>query len=822
MWVLESSGQTFQGRQRWLRPGRRYVFGRTSNDVNEIVVSHKTVSRKHLAISVAAVAEGAAQNLSSRSAVVLEDLGSSKGTTLDGTALKGSGEVSGERAEFKLGFNPEVFRLYWVPVVLVYSFAAKSSQVDMLTDLRSQLEQLDIKFLADYHAHATHVVTKKRNTPKGLQALINGKYIVTNAFVDTVVAAAVDEGGISALEQDYLAHWPQPKAFVPPKGNESIDRPPEAFLPDAERQDVFKGYTFVFYDEAQHKNLLAPITNGKGKAMLYAISPQNTQPDDLVRYAKNAAGESGVGEFDDGSIGPGVVVVRYVPGRGDEVAWYTDFITSVSLRLNHRAIEQSEFIEAILTKDATFLRRPLPAESSTTTQISMGPVNLSTPVLPPQHSATLVSRSASLELSSQWTMASRPRGRKPAIRRFKGFDSDDDTESLAPDSVASQWQPDSQSEAQIMQSGADLKPVNVGSQDSDEGMFMPEGPAVGVSQIEPEVLVPHRPSRPERKRPLQTLMDDSLMDDIAPTAALAKRRRIENGQDLDDTSDAVKPESDPEPEEQPPPEIRPRRVKKEIDVLEVARKAREEEEARLQREKDDLAHMPEGIDLLAIRQLHVVESMPLRHRPPPPASNDPEALVSSGRWDPRWNGRRNFKKFRARGEAVGRAPMRLSIPLMQVKTKDFGIGDDYWLEEGGSHRVNEDDGADESMRQVPGRSVARRGVASEDESDDDDLLDITDVQPASRSQRTNTATPRAQARASDRNRESTALLVSQPAVAQPQRRAAQKRTQADVGGGAGAAAPEPSAKRARATRQTITIPDSDSEEEGRFRFGRRR
>ncbi|KKF93341.1 hypothetical protein CFO_g4287 [Ceratocystis platani] len=621
----------------------------------------------------------------------------------------------------------KVQHLYWVPVILVYSFAAKSSQVDMLTNLRNQLEQLDIKFLADYHAQATHIVTRKRNTPKGLQALINGKYMVTNSYVDTIVAAAgstSDTQGISLLEQDYSKHWPKPEDFVPPKGNEAIDRPPESFLPDAERQDVFKGYTFVFYDEAQHRNLMAPISSGKGKALLYNVDPQTTRADDLVQYVKTTAGETGIGEFDDGSVGPGVVVVRYVPTSGEDVEWYTRFITDVSLCLNHRAIEQSEFIEAILTRDATFLRRPLPADSSATTNISTDPAALSTTMLPPQHSTTLVSRPASAEPSSQGTSGlgargSTARGRKPATRRFKGFDSDNDD---VPVSFASQWQSGLQSGASTVPPEPDIHIPKDENQDSDDGLFVPEGPAAGITQTMPEAL-----------------MDDSLMDEIAPTAALAKRQRLENGEDPAIVENDARPE--PEPDQQSPkPMPKQRKIKKELDVLEAARKVREQEEARLQRERDDMAQLPDDIDLLAIRQLHVVEEIPLRQRlPVPPVGSDADSLVASGRWDPRWNGRRNFKRFRVRGDPVGRVPMRTIVSLTQVKTKDFGIGDDYWLEEHGSHRA-EGHGNEEDEAQLD-RDVERPGltaaalqrathyaIASESESDDG-FLSVEDVQP---------------------------------------------------------------------------------------------
>lgn len=191
---------------------------------------------------------------------------------------------------------------------------------------------------------------------------------MTEAFVDALVAAAqVPEDGEdtrSALEQDFDDAWPDALQYLPPRGQEPTQRSSTAYSPDPSRQDIFEGYIFVFYDSGQFDNLLAPITNGRGKALLHKVEPNITTAEDFVGYVKNVAGEKGLGEFEDGSEGKGVVVVRFQPKKGTALAWFAQFGIEVSQLLDHRLIEQSEFLDAILNNDASVLRQPLEPEPS--------------------------------------------------------------------------------------------------------------------------------------------------------------------------------------------------------------------------------------------------------------------------------------------------------------------------------------------------------------------------------------------------------------------------------------------------------------------------
>lgn len=195
------------------------------------------------------------------------------------------------------------------------------------------------------------------------------------------------------------------------------------------------------------------------------------------------------------------------------------------------------------------------------------------------------------------------------------------------------------------------RPERAAPQGEDEGGLF-------VSQ-EPDA------SESPRKRRASRLPEDDLIDGMAPAAARFKRQRLQRG-------DAF---ASPFPEPAPAPlKAQPRGKKaREMDMLALAARHREQEEARA-RAEEDLANLPDGVDLAEIHRLHIVEEMEVRRAPGPRTR---ELDVADGRWDPRWNGVKNFKRFRRRGEP----PARVIMPLAPVKIKEFGVDDNYWLED---------------------------------------------------------------------------------------------------------------------------------------------
>jgi pSer/pThr/pTyr-binding forkhead associated (FHA) protein len=130
-----------------------------------IVIDNKSVSRKHLVISVNPVAAGSVTSLNSRSLLSLTD--SSKiGTTVDGRKIKEETvTLSKTEHTVQLGSFAQKFRIKWFPVVLTPASSRKSG--DPLEAAASKLEQADIKTSAEFIVgQTTHVVASKRNLPK--------------------------------------------------------------------------------------------------------------------------------------------------------------------------------------------------------------------------------------------------------------------------------------------------------------------------------------------------------------------------------------------------------------------------------------------------------------------------------------------------------------------------------------------------------------------------------------------------------------------------------------------------------------------------------
>ncbi|KAF7853943.1 hypothetical protein EAF04_010609 [Stromatinia cepivora] len=692
MWTIENDGEFFDGKKRWLVPGKKYLFGRTVSEDGQFAIADKSVSRQHLTIEVGTVGPNDCENTKSRSKITLSDLNTKVGTTVNGEQIKGKGgyELSSDVNEICIGKYKNLFRITWYPVVLSFSFSSKELKAKPLEALYATFGPLDIKVLTEYERDATtHVVVKKRNTAKGLRALINGKYIVDNdPFIKAIVDATTPGPDGTRLEADFKGNFPDAAQYLPERGSEPTDEPATAYAPDPSRETMFDGYTFVFYDKAQFETLLAPITDGRGKALFREVTPLQTPVDDFVRYVKNVAGEKGVGEFEDGSEGKGVVVVGFYPTKGDGVEWFQDFARQVALNLDQRLIVQSEFLDAILKKDASLLRRPLEVEMSgvgapasipaTNTNASRteevtsksNPVAApnSSPVAPFNTTPPGASITASIpkDAVSQDTQFRRGRSRRAVTSRFSGFDDDDDDDDPppAPASLAPIPEP----------------PMVVEQEPPEEsqGLFVSQDPnrepdsyRAFSQSVEPEEPSQStRATRSSRKRPASPIAQEkSYMDSFAPTTASFKRQRRERG------------------EPTPPPQLKKevvvpepvqKKEKKEVDILALAGQQRERAEAAARAEEESLKQVVSTIDVEEMRRLTIVEDMEVKRSKPAPKTTT--HVDESERWDDKWNGRKNFKKFRRRGAEDGpvRARARVIVPLEEVKKKDHGIGDDNW------------------------------------------------------------------------------------------------------------------------------------------------
>lgn len=406
----------------------------------------------------------------------------------------------------------------------------------------------------------------------------------------------------------------------------------------------------------------------------------------------------------------------------------------------------------------------------------------------------------------------RKRERRAPRSRFKGFDVEIDEDegeqpalSTAPDTAA----------------------------DASQGMFM--------TQQE------NSSAQAGRKRALPE-PDRDIMEDVAPTAAAIKRRRLERGEapvpPRQPTPAAASPKDNKATSPPPQPKGKANAKAKgkkagptdSDDILDLAIRHREEEEAAAQAERDRLEReLRDGeVDYEAIRRLTIVEPMDI-HRPAQ-HQRSREQDIEEGRWDPRWNGRKNFKKFRKQGEPAGRPQPRVIMSLEPVRIKEYGIGDGYWVNpaantqspRGGKSQARSQSQA--ATTQTLGRSQFTRkererkihAIGSDDDwdglgedgegGDDESLQEIMDMEiPPSRSRKGKAAeqssAKQGRAAQSQSNRGSMRATGNKRAAAEPP------------------AKEKPAKKRAtRSSRSTgqVEASDEDSDDGLSFKFGKRR
>lgn len=500
---------------------------------------------------------------------------------------------------------------------------------DPLAKVRARLESLDIKTIIPYLVdQTTHVVQNKRNTAKGLQALINGKFIVKNSYLDAIEYATTpndleSEAALSPLECDFDSAWPDPNEHLPPAGNEPTSRPAEAFAPNPDRINIFAKYTFVFGDMTQFDNLQAAITNGHGKALHYEVKDGETTAADIVRFMKKTAGNQGVGNERVGK--GGVVLVRF-RSKGHYEAWSIEVGNEVALMTDQRVIEQREFLDAILSNDTASLCRPLPREEASSQVSIPSALEEPSPSSPPPAIRDEPSTSVSPPAPSQPPVSRLKAGReRKYVSKMKTFDD-----------------------------GFDMESIPVYEQGQDETL-----------DTQPMDLEPIEESTPNQSMPtVEEENEDAGEDDVAdllPGAQAMKRRRAEMDDDQTIPAKRIKAESAP----------KPRRRK--MDVLEEARKHREEEEKQQAAEMDFA--LSTEIDVDKLRNLAIVEEMELPVRQAPAREEN-----TSDRWDEQWNGRKNFKRFRRKGEPrhARQRVQSVIVPLEEMTRKDFGVGEHYW------------------------------------------------------------------------------------------------------------------------------------------------
>ena len=157
-----------------------------------------------------------------------------------------------------------------------------------------------------------------------------------------------------------------------------------------------------------------------------------------------------------------------------------------------------------------------------------------------------------------------------------------------------------------------------------------------------------------------------------------KRRRIEDAEEAEQNN--ISSEQSFKASQKKTDLEKVRKSKQEVNIREVVRERREAEEEAAIRDEENLRDALDGMNVEDVKKLIVLEDMEVPERPKKNQQGVPN-MENNNRWDERWNGRKNFKRFRRPGEgAPARRGQSVIVPLEEVKTKDYGIGQPYWEE----------------------------------------------------------------------------------------------------------------------------------------------
>lgn len=222
-----------------------------------------------------------------------------------------------------------------------------------------------------------------------------------------------------------------------------------------------------------------------------------------------------------------------------------------------------------------------------------------------------------------------------------------------------------------------------------------------------------RPSPPSEE---EAEDDEAVMDQILPAAAAMKRRRIEEEQNRKDKGEHVVAKTTPSKPDSIPKIGRAQKPKKPVDVRAVARERREAEEEIARLDEEALKASIDEAEISKMRNLALIEEMPVKSR-----SDRTAAETRGPQWDERWNGRKNFKRFRRRGEAGHAQPRRggtVIVGLEEVQKKSLGLTEEYWLESDRPQKRMETTARVTAKSQSHSHSLRRQaGQPAEDKED---------------------------------------------------------------------------------------------------------
>ena len=649
-----------------------------------------------------------------------------------------------------------------------------------MKDVRSRLEELDIKTTPHFvPGKTTHVVAGKRNTAKSLQALIHAIFVVDQRFLSALEYATAGENldepeSLSPLEADFDNAWPDALEYLPSPGNEPNQRATELFAPDQSRRNVFGGYSFAFFDGKQFENLQRPLIEGGGKALCFLVEYGKTTGDEIAEHVKEAAHDTQRDQANGRHRQNVAIQVRFTGGKVHD-EWAKHVQQQSMVILGQELIEQNEFLDAILLKDASRLLRPIPQQAlqigdsvsdptlsksrNTTSHASHTPTQnegldrSSDQPGPAQHASTHQIHSEyppNLPQATQESSHKRPnkpehetttrpsrrsRLRGTTVRAFAGFSDDHPKVS---------------------------EPTSFGYSFNDVAQKRPPGdvlPDQGGLNREMEVDLPDDPpaecskqGERSKKRQSPPSSDGYNEGSMFPAQAAIKRRRLEEEKKARENG---RPTLSEEAVAKAKQQI-PKKKVKQINVEEALRKKRREE-AEAEEDEEPMTEYLRSMTVDDMQNLAIIEDMEIKERVNAVAQRSGER---NERWDERWNGRKNFKKFRRKGQTDGpRHAQTVIVPLEEVKNTDFGVQDDFWTERDKAREQRKKKTVEREREETtPSQSYTDAPSHQEEvpaeliDGDQTEIIDVDAPRTTRRSQRGQSQVPSTRSQAASRKR----------------------------------------------------------------------
>jgi hypothetical protein len=720
MWILSCANGLFGGKKYWLRAGTSHLLGRTSgrpegNDVERIsFIDHKSVSRKHLLIEVASLSAKETSELHKRTQLKLTDA-SKVGTTIDGETITKTTKTldSGREKKhvFRLGKYEVDFTLEWKDVVFTCKNLSKKG-AETLEEKRRMLDGVDAKLVTEYVSNmTTHVFGKKRNTAEVIQALLQGRWVLGYGYLDELARVTSrprpnGNGDVKAspLEEDFDANWPDEKRYILEAGSEINPQPDSYLLPNPDRSDMFHDYIFVFLSQDQLERLMPVVTSGGGKAVVFPATPDQSSVDEVISYFREVAGHKDDSPFalSQYTGKGGVVFVR--PNDAGRV----NLVQEVELRLDQKGVEQNRFLDIVLTMDTTSLRQRLAERSQSVQEEASERVR---PTPPPSEER----RARTVEIVDD-----EPTQQRPPISAQPDRDEQADEPPREEPAVAKpRWK--RQPFKSRFRGFDDFDPSQYASEDPEPSVQSFADPSQAQSARDMDVDEPSQsvgttqPSARKRPAPSQAEPEPGgdMLDSILQGQAAFKRRKTEAAKaGIDDAfsrtaAEAAKAAAEKEAKAK-------RKAEKQIHVKAQLKARREAEEEQRKEDEETLKEL-HGIDVHELKNLVQIEEfeLPVRERPSQASGENDR----SDRWDPAWNGRKNFKKFRPQGQRRDLPRVqRVIVTLEPVPPKGHGLEGEYFLNKSAVETGTARRGKSKSQSQSQSRSV-RDAAAHNDEEE---------------------------------------------------------------------------------------------------------